>query len=75
MRVIIEEVRQRGDDAVRAFTERWEKRKLGDLELPRLEWERLANTVAPDVQAALATAKQRIQRFHERQKTRRLSDR
>jgi histidinol dehydrogenase len=69
VRGVIEDVRQRGDEAVRAFTERWEKRKLGDLELPRLEWERQANQVAPDVQAALGTARERIARFHERQKT------
>ena len=66
VRAILEEVRQHGDEAVRAFTERWEKRKLADLELPRLDWERLANQVAPDVQAALATARERIARFHER---------
>jgi histidinol dehydrogenase len=68
VRVVIDEVRQRGDEAVRAFTERWERRKLEALELPRLEWERLANQVSSDVQAALSTAKGRIQRFHERQK-------
>jgi histidinol dehydrogenase len=68
VRTVLEEVRQHGDEAVRAFTERWEKRKLAELELPRLEWERLANQVAPDVQAALATARERIARFHERQK-------
>jgi histidinol dehydrogenase len=68
VRAVIDEVRQRGDEAVRAFTERWEKRKLDDLELPRLEWERLANTVAPDVQSAIATARERIARFHERQR-------
>jgi histidinol dehydrogenase len=64
---VIEEVRQRGDEAVRGFTQRWEKRTLEDLELSRIEWERQANQVAPDVQAALATAKERIERFHRRQ--------
>jgi len=68
VRAILEEVRQHGDAAVRAFTERWEKRKLEDLELSRLEWERLANQVAPDVQSALATARARIARFHEHQR-------
>jgi histidinol dehydrogenase len=68
VRAVLEEVRQHGDAAVRAFTERWEKRKLEDLELSRLEWERLANQVAPDVQAALGTARERIARFHERQR-------
>src|SRR4029078_11477541 len=68
VRAVIDEVRQRGDEAVRAFTERWEKRELEDLELPRLEWERLANQVAPDVQAAIATARERIARFHEKQR-------
>jgi histidinol dehydrogenase len=68
VRAVVDEVRQHGDEAVRAFTERWEKRKLEDLELPRLEWERLANTVAPDVQSAIATARERIFRFHEKQR-------
>jgi histidinol dehydrogenase len=68
VRGIINEVRQRGDEAVRALTARFEQRHLEALELPRLDWERQANQVAPDVAAALATAHARIVRFHEKQR-------
>ncbi len=69
VRAIINDVRERGDAAVRAYTERWEQRMLGDLELPRLDWERQANQVAPDVAAALQLARDRVARFHDRQRT------
>jgi histidinol dehydrogenase len=68
VREVIEAVRAQGDQAVHAFTERWEKRTLGELELPRAEWERLADQTAPSVAAALATAERRIARFHARQR-------
>jgi len=68
VRGIIAEVRARGDAAVRELTERFEKRALGELELPRTEWQRLADTVAPDVKKAIDRARERIARFHERQR-------
>src|SRR6185503_3256867 len=68
VRHVIDEVRARGDEAVRAFTLQWEKRELGDLELSRTDWEREAQKTAPDVRAAIERARDRIARFHERQR-------
>jgi histidinol dehydrogenase len=65
VRHVIDEVRAHGDEAVRAFTRQWEGRSLEALELPRVEWERQAKAVAPDVQRAIERAHERIVRFHE----------
>jgi histidinol dehydrogenase len=61
---IIEDVRVRGDAAVRELTERFEKRTVGTLELGRDEWDRQAATVTPAVQRAIERAADRIARFH-----------
>jgi histidinol dehydrogenase len=64
VRGIIEAVRARGDAAVREYTERFEKRTLGALELSRADWEQQASTVTPEVQRAIERAADRIARFH-----------
>src|SRR5581483_4520943 len=68
VREILADVRARGDAAVRELTERFEGRKLEALELSRIEWERLAEPTAPDVRKAIERARERIARFHERQR-------
>ena len=67
VREVIGEVRARGDAAVRALTERFERRTLSSLELSRETWEREAQRVAPGVRRALEHARDRIARFHEAQ--------
>src|SRR5438270_3571182 len=64
VRGIIEAVRARGDEAVREYTERFEKRTLATFELGRDEWERQASGVTADVRRALERAADRIARFH-----------
>jgi histidinol dehydrogenase len=64
VRAIVEAVRERGDDAVRELTERFEKRRLGSLELTRDDWERQAATVDAAVQGSIRRAAERIERFH-----------
>jgi histidinol dehydrogenase len=71
VREILAAVRTRGDDAVREYTERFDKRAPradGSYELPRDEWQRRAGEVAPRVRAALDVAAARIRAFHERQR-------
>ena len=63
-RAILDDVRSRGDAAVRAATQRFEGRTLGSLELPRAEWDRLADAVSPEMAAVIERAHQRIRRFH-----------
>jgi histidinol dehydrogenase len=67
-RAVIQDVRARGDAAVRELTERFEQRRLDTLELPRSEWDRQAAAVAAPVQQALERAAARIRTFHERER-------
>jgi len=66
-RQVIAEVRAHGDAAVRAFTEKFEKRTLASLELPRAEWEAAAARVDPRVREALERAAGRVRAFHQRE--------
>jgi histidinol dehydrogenase len=66
-REVIAEVRAHGDQAVRTFTERFEKRSLAALELPRDEWEAAAARVDPRVRQALERAAERVRAFHRRE--------
>lgn len=67
-RAVIDDVRARGDAAVRELTLRFEKRSLDALELPRAEWESAAATVDPRVRTALERAAARIRAYHQREK-------
>jgi histidinol dehydrogenase len=68
VRAIVAEVRHRGDAAVREYTQRFERRTLDALEVPRAEWEAQARTVAPSVRRAIEAAAERVRRFHEPQR-------
>ncbi|HEY3353968.1 MAG TPA: histidinol dehydrogenase [Polyangia bacterium] len=67
-RAIVEDVRARGDDAVREHTARLEGRALAAFELTPAEVAAAAARVAPPVRAALEHAAARIRAFHERQR-------
>jgi histidinol dehydrogenase len=67
-RDVIQQVRRRGDAAVRELTEKFEKRALDALELPRATWAEQASHVAPGVRLAIERAAARVRRFHEREK-------
>ncbi|MEM1416713.1 MAG: histidinol dehydrogenase [Myxococcota bacterium] len=64
VRAILAEVRERGDDAVRDLTERFEQRRQEHVVLREEAWRAEAETVAPEVKAALAEAAERIRRYH-----------
>ena len=65
---MIAAVRSGGDAAIRAFTQKFEGRRLGALELERDEWRAQAGNVAVEVLAALERAAERIEAFHERER-------
>src|SRR5687768_252536 len=67
-RAICDDVRRRGDDAVREYTERFEKRALVSLELDEATWTTEAAKVAPEIIRALEHAARNIATFHERQR-------
>jgi histidinol dehydrogenase len=64
VRHVIEQVRRRGDAAIRDLTAKFEQRELGALELDRAGWERQAQATAPEVRRAIERARERIERFH-----------
>jgi histidinol dehydrogenase len=67
-RAIVEDVRARGDAAVREYTERFEKRTLAALEIDAARWDAEAAKVAPAIVRALEHAAANVTRFHERQR-------
>lgn len=69
VRQILDDVRQRGDQAVRELTERLDGRApTGDsYEIPRERWHAALEQVAPAVRAALEHAVERVRAFHEPQ--------
>ncbi len=67
---IVDDVRARGDAAVRELTERFDKRAPGPdggYEIDQARWDALAGQVAPRVREALEHAAARIRAFHARQ--------
>ncbi|ACY16770.1 histidinol dehydrogenase [Haliangium ochraceum] len=67
---ILAEVRARGDEAVRAFTEKFDGRSPragSSYEIPPGDWRRAKGELAPEVLAALEQAAERVRAFHARQ--------
>jgi histidinol dehydrogenase len=70
VRAILDDVRKRGDEAVLEYAERFDGRRPVSLLLSREAWLREAGTVDPAIREALATAGERIRRYHEHQRER-----
>lgn len=64
VQAIFEAVAERGDDALRDFTARFDGVALEDFEVGADEFARAADAVPADVQAAIAEAAARIEAFH-----------
>lgn len=64
---IVIDVEQQGDEAVRRYTELFDKRSLDQLEVPRAQWERALASIDPGLRDALELSASRIRNFHERQ--------
>src|SRR5689334_7110680 len=69
-RTIIRDVRQRGDEAMRELTLRFEERTMDYLEIPKSQWHAEAARVSPEVRRALDHGVRRIRAFHERERYR-----
>ena len=72
VREIIHAVRDRGDAALREFTERFDglsTASAADLEIPRTALEQALNSLEPLQRAALEEAAQRIRAYHEHQRS------
>ena len=69
VRAILADVRERGDDAVRELTERFDGAEVDDLRVPAgRRRRRPLEEIAPDVRAALEVAHANITAYHEAQR-------
>ncbi|MGB8330589.1 MAG: histidinol dehydrogenase [Polyangiales bacterium] len=68
VRAILDAVRDRGDEAVLDYTERFDGRRPRSLVLDRDVWLEAARTVDPAVRQSLKAAGERIRRYHEHQR-------
>ncbi|MDE6454354.1 MAG: histidinol dehydrogenase, partial [Dysosmobacter sp.] len=65
---VIQEVRARGDAALREYTRRFDGAELGDLRVTEAEFAAAREAVDPGFLETLAEAAENIRRFHERQR-------
>ena len=64
---ILQDVRRRGDEALRDWTERLDGVIVEDFEVARDDWDRAYDGLPGDLTAAIELATRRIRRFHQRQ--------
>lgn len=62
---IIARVRADGDAALRAFAREFDGAELGRIEVPRSEWERAANALAPELRRVIERSAASIRRVHD----------
>jgi histidinol dehydrogenase len=67
-REIVDAVRQRGDAALRAYTEQFDGCRLEDFSVGRAECEAALGRIQPDLRAALEFARDQILAWHEAQR-------
>ena len=67
VRQIVEDVRQKGDEAVREYTERFDGVKLDSLEVPRVEIEAALDSIDQHLAEAMSIAASNIRAFHSAQ--------
>jgi len=67
VRGVIDDVRQNGDEAVRAYTEKFDGVKLGSFLVSEKEIEEACERVSPAVKDAFAIAARNIEKFHRAQ--------
>ena len=61
---IIEKVRTQGDDALRAFTEKFDKVKIGQLKVNQDEFDQAERNLSEDLRNAIQVAALNIETFH-----------
>ena len=68
VREILDAVKERGDDAVKEMTQRFEGRDLARVVVPEESWRADAAKAPPEVRAMLTEAAERVRRYHEHQR-------
>lgn len=67
VRALVEDVRRRGDAALREQALRFDRAALGSLEVPREAWDEALTALEPAVRAGLEEAARNIAAFHQAQ--------
>ncbi|WP_044641979.1 histidinol dehydrogenase [Risungbinella massiliensis] len=65
---ILSQVRKRGDEAIKEYTEKWDGLRLVEMEIPKTAWKKAWEELPSALQKALNRAKQQITTFQESQK-------
>ena len=68
VRTVLDEVREQGDTAVKAYEEKFDKVLLSSLQVSEEEMREADALVAEDLKQAIRTAKANIEKFHARQR-------
>ena len=68
VRALLDDVRERGDDALRELTARFDGAEIDDLRVPPADVAKAVEEIAPDVRAALEVAHANITAYHEAQR-------
>ena len=66
-RALLDDVRARGDDALREMTAKFDRVQLDAIEIPKARWTEAVASLDPDVRSALERAARNIEAFHRAQ--------
>jgi histidinol dehydrogenase len=66
-RALLDDVRARGDDALREMTAKFDRVQLDAIEIPKARWTQAVASLDPDVRSALERAARNIEAFHRAQ--------
>ena len=66
-RALLDDVRARGDDALREMTAKFDRVQLEAIEIPKARWAEAVTSLDPDVRSALERAARNIEAFHRAQ--------
>ena len=65
--IILQSVGEEGDQALRKWSALLDRYDGNEIEIPRLEWKKAWNSLAPELQQAMRAAVDRIRVFHQKQ--------
>ena len=69
VREIMQDVRKRGDEALREFTQRFDSVELNEIQVSAAELAQAGEQLSPELRQAIQTAKANIEAFHRAQQT------
>lgn len=67
VRTVLEDVKKNGDEAVKRYTQQFDKASIDVLQVPAADFEEAESLLSAELKQAILTAKENITRFHEKQ--------